>query len=64
MYLQFYYLSINNPNNKIVSTFYSVFSKNIYSLIMKERGDSLYKLIKVMLTFTEKNCNDRAIDNM
>jgi hypothetical protein len=53
--------TLHNPNSEYGKgkTFYSLFSKNVYSFIMKERGDSLYKLIKLMHTIENESKNGK-----
>jgi hypothetical protein len=56
--------TLRNPNNEYGKgqSFYHLFSKNIYSFIMKERGDSLYKLIRLMHSTENEEKNNTILN--
>lgn len=45
-------------------SFYYIFSKNIYSFIMRERGNTLYQLVKLMHKYREEEKNKSPDDGV
>jgi hypothetical protein len=55
--------NVHNPHSihSEGRSFYDMFSKNVFSFITKERGDSLYKLVKLM--HTERTVENENVEN-